>query len=260
MPVADPYKAALRDALVRAVPRQVARTRKRAARRRVVIAFVVVLATIGSILTIALPDRRADARVDVEQRDGFVFVRLNDLESRPDEIVAALRSTGIAATVELQPVGPSNVGRFVSAVVSETSEFTVTDGRDDSFRSFSINEDFRGQVTLGLGRLAAVGERWQSPGNALAIDEPLACLEVVGLTAVDAARVLAGQPVSVSWLAVSNGVLPPGAETAEPHSGWFVIDVLSTAPDAVLVRLTETGAWPYLLERPPPIDPRCKGR
>jgi hypothetical protein len=265
MPVADSSQTqmrdALRNALVKAVPRQVARARRRAHRRRIVFALVVGLALVTTIVTFALPDQRADARIDVEQRDGKVYVQLLDFESRPDEIVRALANAGINATVELVPVGPSNVGRFIGSTTSDTAYFSSSDRFADGYRGFSINDDYKGQLSLELGRPAEAGETWRGAGNALARGEVLACRDLVGKTAAEAISAIHDVAASIRWFAVNDGnqvvVL---AEPTGEYVNWRVIDALSIASNSAVIRITRDGSWPFLIERQPAIDPSCKGR
>jgi hypothetical protein len=261
MPVADPHQAALRDALLRAAPGHFARARRRAVQRRMVFALIFALAVIASIVTVALPDDRADAGIDVRTRDGLVYARLLDIESRPDEIVAALRSAGINASVDLVPVGPSNVGRFVGSRATQTASITVVDGDAYSFKAFSINEGYRGELVLELGRLAAEGEQWRGASNAMAKDEALSCLNLYDLTPPDAIHALSGVHASVRWMDARHArILDAGEELRAPYANWRVIDALSLSPGDVVIRLTVDGSWPLLNDPPPKVDPSCKGR
>lgn len=261
MPVADPYQAALRDALVRAAPVARARARRRAVRRRAAFALLFALAVVASILTVALPDDRADARIDVETRDGRIYARLLDLESRPDEIVAALRNAGVHATVALMPVGPSNVGRFVGSVSSGPGAFKTSDGNTYSYKAFSLDQGYPGELVLQLGRPATEGEAWKAPSNAMAKDEALSCLDIYGLTSTEATQALAGVRTSLRWVDARSGRnLDTGEELREPYANWKVIDALSFSRSEAVIRLTEHGDWPYGIEAPPRVDPSCKGR
>jgi hypothetical protein len=261
MPVADPYQAALRDALVRAAPAARARARRRAIRQRVGFALVFALVVVASIVTVALPDDRVDARIDVQARDGRTYARLLDLESRPDEIVAALRNAGVNATVALVPVGPSNVGRFVGSVSSGPGAFKTTEGNTHSYKAFSLDQGYTGELVLQLGRLAADGEQWRSASNAMAKDEALSCRDIYGLTPVEATQALERARVSLRWIDARSGRnLEGGEEMRAPYANWKVIDALSFSLNEAVVRLTEHGEWPYGIEAPPRVDPSCKGR
>ena len=262
MPIADPYQAKLREALVGAVATKRVRDRRRTVARRGVLAIAAIVAVVATVVTITLPDDRADASIDVEVREGRVFVRLLDFESRPDEIVAAMRNTGIDVVVDEAPVGPSNVGRFVGYTSTQSGAgiHVVRAGSTLAFTSFSVPEDFAGVLRLSLGRRAAVGEQWRASSDATAKDEVLSCRELRGLTALEASHQLAGAPASISWHVVPGGVLEPGAELSPPYDTWRVIEVLSPSQGLVVVNLTADGQWPYLTDPPPQVNPSCKGK
>jgi hypothetical protein len=260
MPVSDPYKAELRDALVGAVATKLARERRRAVMRRVAFAAVVLAALVGAFVTVTLPNDRAEARIDVEVHDGSVSVRLLDFENRPDEIVGALRNAGIDASVKEVPVGPSNVGRFVGYSSPTGATLTISDGGRFSFLAFSVSQGFSGVLQLSLGRAAASGEQWAVTSDATAKGEALACRDLRSLTAREASSRVAGAHATVSWLAIPGGTLAPGAELAEPYANWRVVDVLSPDANVVVMHLTADGSWPYLTQPPPAIDPSCKGK
>ena len=259
MPIADPYQAALRDALVGAVETKLVRQRRRARTRRVALTMAAIVAVVATVVTVTLPDDRADASLEVAARDGLLFVRLVDFESRPNEIVAALRNAGIDAEVEAVPVGPSNVGRFVGASTTQGRGINIVHDRRFSFSTFSVPEDFQGLLRLSLGRRAEQGEMWRAASDATAEGEVLACRRIRGLTPAEAARLVADAPATVSWLAARDGALEPGAELRPPYDTWRVVDALSPSGGLVAMILTSDGQWPYLTEPKPQVDPNCKG-
>jgi len=258
MAIADPYQAKLREALVGAVEVKRLRQRRRAITRRVAFAAVVALALVATIVTVTLPDDRAEASIEVDVHDGSVFVRLLDLESRPDEIVGALRNAGINATVEPVPVGPSNVGRFVGSSSEQGQAADIVREPGSTFTSFSVPEGYDGLLRLSLGRAAAPGELWKAPSNATAKGEVLACRNIRGHTAAEVSRQLAGTPARLTWLAVPDGTLESGAELGA-YADWLVIDALSPSEGVAVIELTRDGRWPFLTQPPPQVDPSCKG-
>lgn len=258
MPIADPYRAALRDALVSAVETKLVRQRRRARTRRVALTMAAIVAIVATVVTVTLPDDRADASLEVAASDGLLVVRLIDFESRPDEIVGALRNAGINAEVEAVPVGPSNVGRFVGASATEDRAIKIVHDRRFSFASFSVPEGFQGLLRLSLGRRAEQGEQWRAASDATAEGELLACLRVRGLTPSEAARLVADVPASVSWVAIPDGVLEPGTELRPPYATWRVVDALAPSAGLVAMTLTADGQWPFLTDVPQ-VDPNCKG-
>ena len=259
MPTADPYQAKLRQALVDAVEVKRRRQHRQAVTRRVAFAFVAMVAVVATVVTITLPDDRAEASIEVEIRDGSVFVRLLDLEARPQEIVGALRSAGIDAIVEEVPVGPSNVGRFVGSSSEQAEAIHIFREAGSTFTSFSLPQNYEGLLRLRVGRAAAPGEQWSASSSATAKGEVLACRSLGGLTPAEASSRLDGARARVTWLAVPDGLLEPGAELHAPYADWRVIDALSPSEGLVVIRLTADGRWPYLIEPPTQVDPSCKG-
>jgi hypothetical protein len=262
MPIADPYQAKLREALVGAVETKLMRDRRRAVARRAVFAMAVIVALVAVFFAAALPNDRAQASIDVEARDGRIFVHLLDLESRPEEIVAAMRNAGIDVVLEEAPVGPSNVGRFVGfAGTQGGAELKVARvGGTEAFTSFSVPQDFAGVVRLSVGRKAAPGEQWRTASDATEKGEILECREIRGLTAVEASQQLAGGPAStIAWQVAGLGNLEPGAELQE-YASFRVINLMSWSDGRVVVILTEHGQWPYPGDPPPIVPPSCKGK
>lgn len=259
MPIADPYQAALRDALIGAVETKLVRQRRRARVRRVAVAMVAVAALVAVAITITLPDDRADASIEISTRDGSVFVQLLDLENRPDQIVGALRNAGIDAEVEPVPVGPSNVGRFVGASSTQDKALVIISDNRFSFTSFSVPENFQGILRLSLGRRAEADEPWRTASDATAKGEVLACRTVRGLTPAEATKIVADAPATVNWLPAGGSSLAPGAELLPPYDTWRIVDALAPSDGLVALILTENGQWPYPTE-PPQADPNCKGK
>jgi hypothetical protein len=260
MPIADPFQAKLRAALVGAVETKFVRERRRARLRRAALAMAAIVAVLAAVITVALPDERADASIEIDARDGLLVVRLVDFENRPEQIVGALRNAGINAEVDPVPVGPSNVGRFVGSFASEERGITIYhDSRRFSFASFSIPQEYQGLLRLKLGRKAEPGEMWQAASDATAKGEALACRPIRGLTPAEATRLVADAHATVSWLPAGSGALEPGAELQSPYNTWRVVDALSPSAGLVAIVLTEDGQWPYLTEPKPLVDPSCKG-
>ena len=260
MPVADPYQAQLRGALVGAVATKLARQRRRAMFRRAAFATVAVAALLVAVITVTLPNDRASASIQVETRDGSVVVRLLDFENSPDEIVGALRNGGIDASVEEVPVGPSNVGHFVSLSSDEGGAIHIVQGNEGSYSAFSVPQNLGGLLQLKLGRVAQPAEQWASASDATAKGEVLSCRDLRGLTALEAFRLVADTNATVSWMTFPGETLAPGAETVAPYASWRVIDALSPSAGLVLIRLTVDGSWPFLTQPPPQTDPSCKGK
>ncbi|MEO8693868.1 MAG: hypothetical protein ABI658_10140 [Acidimicrobiales bacterium] len=259
MPIADPYKAALRQALVGAVETKLVRERRRARLRRAALAMAAIVAVVATVITVALPEDRAEATLEIDQRDGMIVVRLVDFENRPEQIVGALRNAGINAEVDPVPVGPSNVGHFVGSSSTDGGGLTIYHDTRFSFSSFAIPQEYKGLVRLKLGRRAAPGELWHAASDATAKGELLACRPIRGLTPAEATPLVDDAPATLSWLPAGGGPLAPGAELQPPYNTWRVVDALSPSAGLVSIIVTENGEWPYLTDPKPQVDPSCKG-
>ena len=110
----SPFQDALREQLRAAAIRELQRsTRRRRVRIGAAIAAVVA-AAVGAVAV--LSPSPAAAEVEVRIEDGFVEVRLTDLDATPREVEAAMRERDLEVAVVRVPVGPSLVGRFLRDV------------------------------------------------------------------------------------------------------------------------------------------------
>ncbi len=119
------FRQPLRDALVRAgdPARVAARRRARQVRIMGVAAALVVMVVVGAFL-VASPEPSA-ADVEVIHRDGQVWIRLTDLETRAPEVRRVLAEVGLDVTVSEAPVGPSNVVNRSTADAPLSAVYTV---------------------------------------------------------------------------------------------------------------------------------------
>ena len=96
----------------------------------------------------------------------------------------------------------------------------------------------------------------------MAKGEALSCLDLYKLTATEAAqRIASSAPtLTVTWLALPDGPLAPGAQLNAPYAGWRVVNAYSPGAGTVLVNITADGQWPFLTDPLPEVDPLCKGK
>lgn len=235
----DTLEAQLAPGFERVTARR--RTRRRVA-QRVAGAAVALLAAVG-IGAFALQDEPASAGVRVEERNGLVYVRLTDVEYRPDVIEDAARDAGIALTVEAVPTGPSLVGRFIAyeQVGEDTGELRKLDADGPAFGGFAIPADFDGRLVLQVGRPAAENEPYFSFSNALADGEPLACSGVIGRTAQEALRIAESRGLQVRWTLQTSEGTRPVADPAQLTEDVEVRRATSVAPGIVSLLVSETS-------------------
>lgn len=213
--------------------------RRRGRRRRwtagVGAAVAAVAAVVGSLALTGSP-AAADVRVTFE--GPFVRVTLTDLDTKPREIVSALADAGFEASVRLDPVGPSNVGRFTSVVMS--SGLDLDQGSrlvpDDGVSAFVFLRGTSGALEIGLGRAAEPGEVWVIPSDATAEGEVLHCVDVVGRRIRDVRRELRGIDVR----AADPGAAPAAVVDAATDDR-VISSVEATGSDAVILRVQPPG-------------------
>lgn len=254
------FRVPLRQALLGAerVLRKRDRRRRLAVRGAAVLVAVLVVAV--GLFVVARPEPTA-ADVEVLQRDGFTFVRLTDLVTRAAAVRSALSKAGLDVTVDSAPVGPSNVGQFLTLAGEELPpQLTVTNGTASRFAGFKIPADWTGRLTLTMGRAARAGETWRASSDALAPHEALACRDLLGATAAEISRTIAQLGLSSRWLLVgpTAGEATPAQAASGEYASWRAIRIEAVSPSEVWVTMTADGSWPYPPSVPRPrLDPSC---
>lgn len=199
-----------------------------------VAAAVVLVVAIGGFLL--LGNEPVAAGVEVLRDERGVLVRLTGTGAPPDAIEQAAAAEGLDVTVREVPVGPSNVGRFVSATGSELPEFVELIDADGTgtARGIRIPFDFEGGVALSVGRAARSGEDWAVASDATRPGELLACEPVHGMDLGEAAELASSAAGSVRIIMRTTG-----EEIAlEERSSWpdaTVDRIVSPSPDSLWI-------------------------
>lgn len=198
-------------------------------------AAVVLVVSVAGFL--ALSSDPVAAGVEVLRDDRGVLVRLTGTGAPADAIEQAAAAEGLDVTVDEVPVGPSNVGRFVSATGSELPEFVELIDADGTgtARGIRIPFDFEGDVALSVGRPARDDEAWAVASDATRRGELLACEPVQGMDLREAADLASSAAGSVRILLRTTG-----EEVA--------LDALSSYPDATVDRIVSPSPdmlWIY---------------
>ena len=208
----------------------------------------VLVVVVGVVGVFALRPEPASADVEVEVREGLVYLRLTDAEDDPEVIEEAAAGAGLAVDVEAVPTGPSLAGRFLlferAGALPGELRTLGTDG--DTFTGFVLPAGWDGALTLRVGRPADGDEPYAAFTNAEAAGEPLACSGIGGLTAPEARDLVAETDLQVTWQAageVARSVPAPELDEA-PWATYRVAAALSTAPRTVVVVLTPDGRPP----------------
>jgi len=190
-PAPSDFVADLENQLVGAAVRL--ESRRRALRRGLVLAAVLAAVFAGGTL-VPLPGGAGGGlrqAVAIESETETVRIRLLGASADPDAVQRELAEAGIASEVDAIPASPSRVGTWVS-VESGGNVDMAGDG-------ILILRRPVGTLRLAYGRPADPGEPYHVTTSAFAPGEVLHCVELLGMPADEAARVLAEKGLEVSW-------------------------------------------------------------
>jgi hypothetical protein len=169
-------------------------------------------------------------RVTVQGQDLVIEV-VGRVQS-PSAAVAELEAAGIHAEVVPVPAMPSLVGQIVSAF----TDFGDLDSETDGGRTTAIriSADATGTLTIRYGRAAKPGEVYEATESAPD------CGTYAGRTVTDGLRRAIGSTYGphIRWQEVSEGI-PSSISEDGVNPDAEIIDVLPTAPNAVLVIVTD---------------------
>jgi hypothetical protein len=234
---------ALRRELVQAAVR---RQRRRRLPLRAALAAAAVAVSASAL---ASGPTTALAEVRVDETGGRVVVTLLEIEQDPHRVEASLRAAGFDVAVEPVATGPSAVGRFVGTYDSGPlpTELVRIDGSPHAFLAFSLPAGWDGALRLYVGRPAEPDEAYRAFTDALAPEEVLGCLPLLGRPAAQAADAVAGRAAHVDFRRSDQPSSPPLAAAelrAAPFAGWVVLRADAVAPGQVVVWLGPPGSHP----------------
>jgi hypothetical protein len=235
--VSPTFEAALRDELQRAV-------RRPTPRRLGVLAAAVGAVAAGALAAASvLAPGSAAADVKITRENGRVTVLLTDRANDADAIEAALNAEGLDIRVTSAAAGPSNLGRFIAESASDGAPVALerieTEGA--TFMGFSIPEDWKGTLTVVVGRAAQVGEAYRTFSDAYAAGEPLACTGTLGQPLVQASAQLELYDVQVQVF-VNGSPEPPVSLAAALDAGYggsLITGATAMSPETILVDVAE---------------------
>jgi hypothetical protein len=219
--------------------------RVRRAGALVAAAAVIVALLVG--LTVLGPRRPAAADVVITEDGNDFVVQLTDLTTTPQEVVDAARMVGLDIQVTEYPVGPSNVGRFLSMASTSDPALRPLEEGASTFDGFRIRKDWEGTLVLALGRKARPGEMWFARSDALAPGELLECEPVLGRRVDEIERGMRDSGIDVRWFMVPA---PLEVSDPAPYGSWRIVNVESLAEDNVTFYASEDGEWPFLTPQP----------
>lgn len=202
----------------------IARGRRRANRRPLLIAAAAaVMAVVASIvLSIAVSSPDVAADVTVQRRGDRVRVVLESTVT-PEDVRAAMEREGLDAVVETQVTGPSQQHRFLGNL---SPAGTVTVDEAGAIAEFEVGA----RVRLFLGVEGAPGELYDVQTDATGPGEVLDGIPVLRRPIAEVIPVLDGLPsVTVRYQALGGQVA-----TTPPAEG-IVDRVVAIADDSILV-------------------------
>lgn len=245
----DEFLEQLREEVGAAAARGTTSTRRRGQLPALLAAAAVVLVVAVAGFLVLTPDPAA-AGVEVLRDDRGVLIRLTGTGASPEAIERAAAAEGFALTVDEVPVGPSNVGRFVSVTGTELPERVELIDPDGTSTSAGIRIpfEFEGEVALSVGRAAKDGEEWAAASDATQAGELLACEPVREMT-LDQAVALADDAAGTVRI-----ILRTTGQEIDPAD-------LASYPDATVDRIVSPSPgvlWVYAQSgsgTPTPLPP-----
>lgn len=227
------YSDQLRDELVRAAVRQ-RRVRRRNRTIGMAAALVLLVAGAGAVVAgavIGSDDHAAEATtVDVSRTPTGTHVTIID-PSRPDDVVADLRSAGVGVDRIERATGPSKVGMVVSLVVVDGDN--QLDGK-----ALEVELDSVARVQVGVGVAADEGADYDIGTDAFAEGEPLWCRSWPGQPTDQLADVIASRVLAVKVVDRRDGPLD-----ALPRNK-VVVSATALASDRVLITVDQGESAP----------------
>jgi hypothetical protein len=221
---------------IQVVPGPIAPAR-RGHRRRwpVVVAVAATVAALLFALPALLPSNapggahRAAAAVAFRTQGRYIVAVIKDPVADGEELKAEFAEHGLDISLQLLPVSPSFVGKFVFEGDSGTEggpaietlydpdAACTTPGGSQCPIGLRIPLDFQGHADLGLGRAAEPGEEYVSANDAFAPGEALHDSGLRGMTVHDALRVLDGLGVRAIWRS-NDASIDRGVDGIDPST------------------------------------------
>jgi hypothetical protein len=197
---------------------------------------------------------------------GEIIATVTDPFATRARLDAAFAKQGLHITINLIPASPSAVGRVVYLAVSSsrgaqieslTHGRCVSNAKADCLVGLGgpeaiglrIPRDFTARATIGLGRPAKPGERYESGGSAFAAGELLHCSGLLGATAARALPVFERDKLTTRWSedievrSGSSGVSSHSRNVSRPPAGDYIWGA-NLAQAGHLIVQVESTAWP----------------
>jgi hypothetical protein len=190
---------------------------------------------------------RASAAISFATEGNYLVAVIKDPQADADELRAAFAQHGLDISLQLVPVSPSMVGKFVyegdsgtdtgppiETLFDDSAECT-TPGSLSCPIGLRIPLDFTGHAELSLGRAADSGEDYATTNDAFAPGEALHCSELRGMTVHGALPVLEQLSVTAVWRSNDQSIDRVDGIDPATIAGQYVTDALPLAPGQVYV-------------------------
>jgi hypothetical protein len=234
--------------------RPTARRRRWAVPAAVAAMVAALLLALPAILPSGAPGgarRAAAAAVSFTEDGRYIVAVIEDPEADSQELTAAFAQHGLDISLQLLPVSPSFVGKFVFEGDSGTeggppietlydaSADCTTPGGSSCPIGLRIPLGFQGHADLALGRAGQPGEEYASANDGFASGEALHCSGLRGMTVQDALPVLERLGVTVVWRSYDPAVDGDGTGI-DPSTvpDQYVTDAIPKAEGQVSIWVT----------------------
>jgi hypothetical protein len=218
---------------------------------------VVVLLVTGSAVSPA-PADAVSFRTDTS---GYILASVTDPFAARTRLDSAFAKQGLHITIQLIPVSPSSVGRVVYMGVSNLHGPQIEPLREGAhcvssdancWIGLRIPKGFTATATVGLGRPARPGERYESGASAFAAGEFLHCSGLLGASVEQALPLLQHDKLTMRWtedIEVAtrhSGVSSRSQNVTSPPGHDYIWGAELTARGRLTVQI-EPRPWPATL-------------
>jgi hypothetical protein len=158
------------------------------------------------------------------------MVDLKSTNATPEQIANELKRYDIDARVVERPASPSGVGKFVTFTQNGQA---IAEPSSTYFMHFSLADEKKQRVELGLGRTAHPGEQYLKFVSAYDRGELLHCSNTLGRQVKDVYDELSALHVDVTWRTSKDPNVP--VVDVPPYNEYFITSAVSDKPNSIVV-------------------------
>jgi hypothetical protein len=214
---------------------------------------------------LGLGPRPAAAALDIEQRDGYYVIKVNDLFAAPERYQAQLRASGLDIRLRLMPASPSvegsiladdqrNIGLSNEEIARRKdliSPIQPPGGCVDRIEcpiGVKVPVDFEGRADIVLGRKARPGELYKQMGRLDVNGEPLHCVAYVNKTVTQVRELLRQRGLTIGKIVDAS----MHRERSSTPGSWYVHEGWPLSPGTA-----QLAAGPTRAAHAPPLGADC---